>query len=214
MPRLLLIAALFLAAVNTSFQVLDMRAAVYVTKPLATLALVILVVRGTPASRYRAWIAAGLIASLAGDILLMLPMNLFLPGLVAFLIAHVFYISAFAGDGGGWHAPLLPALLMYGAAAVVLAFLWPSLGAMRAPVTGYVAVIATMAWQAVARWQGRRSTAAALAAAGSVCFLISDSALAFNRFVEPFAGAAFVIMATYYAAQWGIALSASDPAAK
>ncbi|MBM3906829.1 MAG: lysoplasmalogenase [Gemmatimonadetes bacterium] len=214
MPRLLLIAALFLAALNTSFQAMDLRAAVYVTKPLATLALAILVMRGAPASRYRAWIAAGLIASLAGDVLLMLPMNLFLPGLVAFLVAHLCYIAAFAADGGGWRVPKLAAVLVYGVAAVVLAFLWPSLGAMRVPVTGYVTIIATMAWQAIIRWQGRRSTATALAAAGSVCFLVSDSALAFNRFVEPYAGAALVIMVTYYAAQWGITLSVSDPAAK
>jgi uncharacterized membrane protein YhhN len=211
MPRLLLIAALLLTTANTAIQTMGLHGVSYLTKPLATLALVVLVLQGAPASRYRAWIAAGLIASLAGDILLMLPMNLFLPGLIAFLVAHVCYIRAFVGDGGGWRAPWLPAVPVYGAAAMVLAFLWPSLGVMRAPVTGYVLVIATMAWQAIARWQGRRSTATALAAAGSVFFLISDSALAVNRFVEPFAAATLVIMSTYYAAQWGIALSVRDP---
>jgi len=209
MRRALLIVALVLAVANTGADMLDMRATVYVLKPLATLALVALVLRTTPGSRYRNWIAAGLSASLAGDILLMLPQGLFVAGLAAFLAAHLCYITAFASDGAGRNAPLLPAVPVFGVAIALLWYLWPSLGDLRLPVACYVAVISTMSWQAIARWRVLGTHHALLAAAGSVCFLMSDSALAIRKFAAPYPGATLVILATYYVAQWGLALSVS-----
>lgn len=211
MRRLLPFLAVAAAALNTRAAVLDLPAQVYVFKPLATLALVAIVLRAAGASRYRTWIAAGLVASLAGDILLMLPQGLFVPGLAAFLLAHLCYIRAFTVDGAGWRAPLLPGVPVFVAAIAVLIYLWPSLGPMRMPVSGYVATITIMSWQAIARWWVRRTPDAAFAAVGSLCFLASDASLAINRFVAPFAGAALLILGTYYAAQWGLTLSASAP---
>lgn len=209
MRRALLIAALAFAVLNVGAETLVIHAAVYILKPLATLALVAIVLRTTVESGYQKWIAAGLVASLAGDILLMLPQGLFVPGLAAFLLAHLCYIGAFASDGAGLRAPMLPALPIFGIAAAVLWYLWPSLGPLRLPVACYVAVISTMSWQAIARWRVLGTPHALLAAAGSVFFLMSDSALAIRRFVSPFPGAPFVIMATYYVAQWGLTLSVS-----
>ena len=213
MRRSLITAAIALAILNTAMEALGVRAAVYAFKPLATLALVALVLRVDRTSRYRTWIAAGLAASLAGDILLMLPQGLFVPGLVAFLVAHLCYIAAFSGEGIARRASWLAAVPVYAAAGIVLVTLWPSLGAMRVPVACYVAVISTMSWRAIARWQLLRTPWTAYAAVGSLFFLISDSTLAFRRFVAPFPGATFVILATYYAAQWGIALSVKDESA-
>lgn len=210
MRRSLILVAVVLAALNTAVEVLDVRAAVYVLKPLATLALVALVLLAGAPSRYRRWVSVGLSASLAGDILLMLPQGLFIPGLLAFLMAHVCYIVAFAEESGGVRAPRLTALPVYAIAGAILAYLWPTLGAMRVPVAGYVAVISTMAWQALARWQVHRRFDTALAAAGSVFFLASDAALAIRKFSAPFAAASLVIMATYYAAQLLIALSVTE----
>ena len=210
MRRTLLITAFALAVVNTGAETLGLHAAVYILKPLATLALVALVLRTTAASSYRIWIAAGLAASLAGDILLMLPQGLFVAGLAAFLLAHLCYIGAFASNGAGRHAPVLPALPIFGIAAALLWYLWPSLGPMRLPVACYVTVISTMSWQAIARWRVLGTPHALLAAAGSVFFLMSDSALAIRKFVAPFPGATIVILATYYVAQWGLALSVND----
>lgn len=211
MRRLLPILAVAAAALNMRAAAIDLPAQVYVFKPLATLALVAIVLRTVGASRYRAWIAAGLVASLAGDILLMLPQGLFVAGLAAFLLAHLCYIRAFTVDGAGLRAPLLPGIPVLVAAIAVLVYLWPSLGPMRVPVSCYVATITIMSWQAVARWWVRRTPDAAFAAAGSLCFLASDASLAINRFVAPFAGATLVILGTYYAAQWGLTRSASTP---
>ena len=93
------------------------------------------------------------------------------------------------------------------AALAILTYLWPSLGPMRVPVACYVATISVMSWQAIARWWIRRTPGAAIAAVGSLFFMASDSSLAVNRFVAPYAGAAVVVMATYYAAQFALALS-------
>jgi len=42
---------------------------------------------------------------------------------------------------------------------------------------------------------------------GAVLFIVSDSVLAWNRFRKKFQNAQTVILSTYYAAQWLIALS-------
>src|SRR6185503_13370199 len=68
----------------------------YLFKPL-TVVLIMLIAfqsKHTTSPFYRQAIIAGLIFSLAGDIFLMLP-DRFIPGLVSFLFAHVFYIAAF-----------------------------------------------------------------------------------------------------------------------
>ena len=211
MRKALLVAACLLAVLNTAAESMDQQTLVYLLKPMATLALVAIVLTTRRAARYRTWIAAGLSAGLAGDILLMLPQpQMFVPGLVAFLLGHLCYITAFSTDGGGWKAPLMPAIPVAAAALVVLSYLWPSLGSMRVPVAAYVSVISVMSWQAIARWSVRRTPSALLAALGSVAFLMSDSTLAIRRFVAPFIGATFVIHLTYYAAQWGLALSVKD----
>jgi uncharacterized membrane protein YhhN len=205
--RFLTFLAVAAALLNLRADALDLHTQVYLFKPLATLALVALALQAAPRTGYRRWISFGLAASLAGDILLMLPTGLFVPGLVAFLLAHLCFIRAFSLDGAGVRASIVPGLPVYAAAVAVLAYLWPSLGAMRVPVVCYVLTISTMSWQAIARWSVQRTAGAAFAAVGSLFFMASDSALAINRFVAPFAGAAWVIMGTYYAAQWGLTLS-------
>ena len=91
-----------------------------------------------------------LAASLIGDTLLLSP-SLFLPGLVAFLTAHGFYIAAFSRGVG--FLPSRAALAAIAAfAALVLAYVWPGVAPeLKAPVAVYVAVIALMAAQAAGR---------------------------------------------------------------
>ncbi len=188
---------------------------IHVAKPLATLALFALAARTrdpiTP--RYRMLISAGLILSLAGDVFLMLPGDRFVLGLASFLVAHLLYITGFWSTGGGLKEPLVAAAVAV-IAALMLTYLWPGLGAMRVPVIAYVAVIATMAWQALARWRSVGGEAAALAAGGAVSFLVSDSALAVRRFRMEFPLATAVVLGTYWLAQWCIARSVAKVPAR
>lgn len=191
---------------------LGARGVVYVTKPLATLAIVAMAARAAdPVSpRYRALVVAGLGWSLLGDVLLMLPQDLFVAGLAAFLIAHLCYITAFSAAGGGaraWGAFAGVAVV----GACILALLWPRLGMLRLPVAAYVSVISTMAWQALARWRGTRAPGALGAAVGGLLFMVSDAAIAVGRFLMDFPGQRVLVLATYWAAQWLIAASVQRP---
>jgi uncharacterized membrane protein YhhN len=186
--------------------------AVYLFKPL-TVALIILIAaraKNPISDLYRYAIIAGLLFSLVGDIFLMLPRDRFIPGLLSFLLAHLFYIAAFTFEGGAIAATergLLYAVpfLLYG--AVMLRVLLPGLGSMKAPVIIYMLVIMWMAWQALNRWAGTGQEGSALAFVGALFFVVSDSILALNRFRRPFASAQAYVMSTYFLAQYLIALS-------
>ena len=160
-------------------------------------------------SLYRGVIVLGLALSLAGDILLMLPADRFLAGLVAFLLAHLAYGAAFSiGNpvGAGQIAWLLPFVAL---GTVILGALWRGLGRYRLPLALYVAVIAAMAWRAAMRGQAPaipRGTFL-LALAGACLFMLSDGVVAVRRFGRAFPGAQPVELATYWAAQCLIAMS-------
>ncbi len=179
---------------------------VYVFKPLATLLVIALAVSDTRqvAGPYRTWVVAGLVASLVGDVLLMLPQDLFLPGLGAFLVAHLCYLRAFTRDAR-FSGVLLTGVPLVVVAGVVLRLMWPGLGGLAVPVVLYVAVIVLMAWQALERWRQGSHGGAAWAAAGALLFMASDAALGIARFRGAFPGSQVFVLATYYAAQFLIA---------
>ena len=143
---------------------------------------------------------AGLALSLAGDMLLLSP-ALFVPGLVAFLLAHLAYVALFTRD-----APLLPSkptlVAVLAVAAAIFAFLAPKLpGGLLAPVAAYVLVIAVMASQAIGRALVKRDAGSALVATGSLFFMVSDTCLAINKFALPDPVLAGLVLPTYFAAQ-------------
>lgn len=187
----------------------------WICKPLATMLMFTLAWRvARPLSvAYRRKILVAIAFCLLGDILLMLPGDLFVPGLISFLLAHALFIAAFCSDARfaarGWPWLLC---LAYGAAMTVL--LWPGIApALRAPVLVYVGVLATMGGQALGRasWlraQGdARAAAARYAGAGAVLFMASDSLLAWDRFRAALPWSELYILATYYAALWLMARS-------
>jgi uncharacterized membrane protein YhhN len=180
----------------------------HVSKPLTT-ALIILValVAPTPVpAAYKTLILAGLLCSLAGDIALMLPEKWFAAGLGSFLAAHVFYILAFKPGPGHPVSPgLLLPFLIFG--LLMFRILTPSLGRLKLPVLVYIAAITAMAWLAAGRFVDLGGTRPLLAFAGAVLFLISDSVLAYDRFVKTFGLAQALVLGAYFPAQLLIALS-------
>ncbi len=136
----------------------------------------------------------------------MLPSDMFIQGLVAFLIAHLVYIAALI-DGVGWKSSKLRLTNFILLGVVLTAILWPDLGDMRIPVALYILAILTMGWRAWERWAILGGIGPKLAAAGAMLFIISDFILALNRFKEPFFIARGMNLSTYFAAQWFIAMS-------
>jgi len=152
-------------------------------------------------------IATGLLLSAIGDLCLQLSPSLFVAGLTAFLLAHVAYIAAFLGRTRQLAAPYVLPVALFGGTT----YLWlsPSLGAMMWPVLAYIVVICTMLWRAWAQVMddGVPRATAWMAALGASSFAISDTLVAYNRFIEPVLSLQILLMLLYWAGQWGIAAS-------
>ena len=151
---------------------------------------------------------AGLIFSWAGDVFLEIPQaygDMFIPGLVSFLLAHVMYILVFFLTPGkncitGRKFYLLVPLFIYEAALIL--YLNPGLGSMQIPVYVYSVVIMTMLAGAVNRLDKVDRTSFWLVVTGAFLFVLSDSAIAVNKFGHGFRGSLWFIMTTYIIAQY------------
>ena len=214
--RLLLPAAALTALLAIAGNLLAVPALVYVFKPATTLLIVAWAwPRGADAPRVRRWVRAGLWLSLAGDVFLMWPQQGFLPGLVAFLLAHLAFVVAFTRSvrfAARWQ----PFALYAAIGALLLSQLWPGVPpALRLPVLAYVVCLASMAAQAGAVWLAARGSdaeaRARCAAIGGLLFVTSDALLAFNKFDAPLPLASLWILATYWPALVLIAASLRRP---
>lgn len=194
-------AVTYLYGVSTHAMVLCL-----LTKPIPVLALLGWLHSG-PVSPYRHWISIGLGFSLLGDILLAWPQDLFVFGLGAFLFAHLAYLKAYLADCRRAAVPaLILALLAGGSLLSVMAS--QGLGDLLVPVGVYALAISAMLWRALARLgSGVPKRSAALAAAGALAFVVSDSLIGIDRFVQPFSAAPYLIILSYWLGQWGIAAS-------
>ena len=179
--------------------------------PLLAAAVVLAVRRPLPP---QVWLLlAALACSWVGDVLLSFP-GWFVPGLLAFLAAHLVFIGLFL------RLPMRPgrrrlptwALVYVAWYVAFLVLLGPHLGGLLVPVAVYGAVLGTMA--ALAGGRG------GVIAVGGALFVVSDSVLALGRFLPgyEFALHDLVVMSTYLAAQgliaWGAWLDLrADPAA-
>ncbi len=176
----------------------------YLLKPGTMVWIILLAITHLPSSDPNGWwILIGLLFSIAGDIFLMLP-HRFLHGLVAFFLAHLCYIISFPfqwklaialstmialGLISFWfYRLLLPGVRKQGGQKLSLAVLM------------YIAVISTMLWKALL-------TGIPLLIAAAILFYLSDAILAWNRFVTTSTWGKYVVISTYYTAQFLFALS-------
>lgn len=181
----------------------------HISKPLTTALILVPVLVLVPdsASAYAPLIAGGLAFALLGDILLMLPENRFVLGIGSFAATHALYLAAFISAAGiALVNPSTIPLLLY--VVIMTRFLWPGLRkSLQIPVLAYVVLITIMTAQAIGAAVQQEGAGPAIAAAGAILFLASDSMLATNRFRVPFKAAQGLVLATYWLGQWLIALS-------
>lgn len=126
------------------------------------------------------------------------PEQLFLFGLVSFLVAHLFYVALFVkarSQIGISAVRKVACIVVVAVAAASLAVLWPGLKEMRIPVLAYSLVLTAMALTA------QRSRFGTLVAVGALSFVASDTMLAMSIFGHPFPGSRVLVWITYYAAQ-------------
>lgn len=175
----------------------------YLLKAGTIFLIIALAATGLPeAGLYGYLVLAGLLCSVTGDLFLLLPGDRFLPGLIAFFLAHICYVAAFdAARSPTWED---------GAIALALAVLGTLLfrrmregvvgTGLLVPVLLYLTVISAMVLRAV-------TTREPLAVAGALLFYLSDGILAWDRFVRPLPRADLAVMSSYFLAQYLIALS-------
>ena len=178
----------------------------YVCKPL-TMVLLIGVALAVDAdqSAVRAWFVAALVLSLAGDVFLMLPKDLFVFGLAAFLLGHLAYIVGMHVDGVDRPRFLVGIVLVMALLAVIGTLILRGVRAgpdpkMAGPVVAYMFVISAMVASAI-------GVGHATGIAGASLFYVSDALIAWNRFLRETRHARVAIMVTYHLAQVGLVLS-------
>lgn len=189
----------------------DRRPAEYALKPATMVALgAVVLALDLPDGQLRWWYLAAIVASLAGDVFLMLPETAmdpepaFVAGLGSFLVAHLLYVIGMIilGVSGG--------ALAVGAAValVVIATVGRRvvIGAkatdrrLFAPVMAYVAVIAVM----IATSFG---TGIVVGIVGALLFGLSDSVIGWTRFLRDFPRSRVLVMVTYHLGQVGLVLA-------
>lgn len=175
------------------------------TKPLPVLVLAAVVALARPGIRFRRLVAVGLVFGAAGDLLLEL--GLFVPGLLAFLVGHGWYLAAFLGVDrrlSPWTA--LP-FAVWGVGLVLA--LADGAGDLLVPVAVYAGALCTLMWRAGSLLGSPLPHRAALVLfVGAVAFGLSDSHIAIDRFGPAVPGARWGIMASYWTAQALVAVGA------
>ncbi len=154
---------------------------------------------------------AALVFCWLGDVLLMFQGDemYFIGGLVAFLTGHVLYVFSYKQmrDPQGADGLLSTQKIRFSfpvilAGTGLVVVLLPHLGEMKIPVMIYALVLTIMVLQALFRFGFTSKRSFALIFTGALFFMISDSALAINKFMQPLPMASLLIMSTYITAQF------------
>lgn len=146
--------------------------------------------------------ASGLLIAAVADLVIEFS---FVGGLIAFLLAHLFYIAAFTRVEPRlclWR--LVPVAVW---AALALPILVGHAGSLAIPVLTYGVVILVMIWRAAAAVSVMGWNQGTIGFMGAVLFGASDTLLGYSRFVTPLPASNLLIMGTYWAAQTLIAVS-------
>ena len=196
------------------------------TKPLAMLLVIFWTAWRFPQDTSLAvgWLLAAQAFGLLGDILLLFPQIAFSLGLGAFLIGHVIYLGLlisvlpelWVGSTSilvplGW---ILMGLLFWGAILVLIyrlfkplpekvgvsKWLWVAIQAYSWILSAMVAMTFVAGLQAASPIPGRIALPL-----GALLFLVSDSMLTYNRFIQPFDRAQLWVRITYHLAQFSLA---------
>jgi uncharacterized membrane protein YhhN len=180
-----------------------------VFKPLLLPLLMAAVILHSNPSGSRNVLAAALFFSFAGDVFLLFESwhpNWFIAGLICFLLTHIFYCWYFLKIKGSEESQLLQSPWIF---TVVLTYtgcliwlLYPKLGQLAIPVIIYACVLTAMLLCCIHASTSMTIEAKKLAIIGAVCFVISDSLLAINKFYASFTYAGIFIMLTYCFAQY------------
>jgi len=155
-------------------------------------------------------IGLGLVLSLVGDLLFLLPLRYFTYGLIAFFIAHLFYIFAFNSPDplvSRWEA-VFPAITVSAAFIYVNNRVRNGLARrgdhmFLIPIVAYGIVLSLM-WLSALNTLLRPGwilVSAIMVSLGGTLFFLSDSIMIYHRFVRRLRHGNLIVMVTYHLAQ-------------
>jgi uncharacterized membrane protein YhhN len=178
----------------------------YLCKPLTLVLLIACALALDPDDpAVRTWFVVALVLSLAGDVFLMLPKDLFVFGLGSFLLGHIAYIVGMHVDGVDGLRFLIGIVIVMALLAVIGTRVLRGVRAgpdpgLAGPVVAYMCVISAMVASAIGVGQ-------VMMVIGAALFYVSDALIAWNRFVADTRHSGVAIMVTYHLAQVGLVLS-------
>jgi uncharacterized membrane protein YhhN len=150
--------------------------------------------------------------SFGGDVLLMLQRTnplFFMLGLGSFLVAHILDIITYQRHADEESEQSLSGVrkIRYSFPVVFAGFalvtiLYDHLGDLKIPVVVYAVVLSYMVLNALFRFGRTSGPSFAMVFGGAILFMISDSLIAINKFLDPIPSAGFWIMSTYITAQF------------
>jgi len=152
-------------------------------------------------------LTSALICSFFGD--MFLQFDYFIPGLISFLVAHIFYIILFNKMNEyiffSTNNLLVFIVFLMVVAMLPAKYLVGFEHNMWFPVFMYSWVILTMVWMAV-----NLNQPSSKIIIGAILFVVSDFILAFNMFKAPLTNSGVFVMLTYGIAQLLIVLGMKD----
>ena len=193
------------------------RAAEYFLKPAVMVVILVWLGWMGGFSGWMTWFALGILFSLVGDVILMLPRLNFLFALAAFFIAHVAYTIGFNPSLPPLNLASLALAIMVALPAITI-YLRVASGLRRSGKTGpfllsqaYTVAISLMTFSALLtllrnEWQ---PGPALLVSAGALLFFLSDAILTLNKFVAPIKQGRVLNTVTYHLGQILIVIGAS-----
>ncbi len=176
----------------------------FIIKIIPIICLLILTIIHS-ADNIKILLLSALVFSAAGDITLGIDIeNLFILGLIFFLIAHIFYIILFF-KGFKFNKKSIPINILILIYAVTIGLLLRNIeNKYLIPVILYLLIITVMAVTASFYSTGNKYKTVYFVIIGAVLFMISDSIIAINKFLFEFPFSRPIGIITYYAAQFFI----------
>jgi len=141
----------------------------------------------------------GICAAWLGDVLLLFD-NLFVIGLICFLIMQGRYFACFIRDGRTNKIALAVGVVLIPVAALITNLMWTDIADMRIPVVIYMIALIVTALAAAARKQSVKGYYFVMV--GTLLFVLSDTVLALHQFTSDIRLGSLTVMATYIMAQF------------
>lgn len=171
----------------------------WIFKPI-TIALLLALAWQTPFLGVTGYlIVLGLLATLAADVLLLLPTQRMLFAIGAYFVCHLLYTIGFivAKTGLTFFWPLPLALLVL--VALLLVLLWRNLGTLQFPVLAFIIMNAVMVWVAGEQYFALSSSNHFAWFAGSLLLFIAHSTWLIHHYRFPFRAHQAIVAAGYFA---------------